>query len=558
MKMLEKEKVRYIIVMIAFFLTWLILFKDILFFSEKDLVSTQINDDILISYNDADDRYIPVDENAAVYYSGYNTVANMVEINFEQGLNENISFLLYNVSNDAESNLIEQRTVRAGYKTIKFYFSPIQLEGIRIRLVSEDGSHYSEIPRGTISIRQRYINVLHGNFINYVIVLCILIVSGALTVIIYKCNCNDNKVKNPRNNRESNLELLRIICMVLLVAHHFAVHGGLLNLGFSLPKYIGLMFLPVGKICFIAFIAISMYFLVDGKNKSQRFLKCWLEVFFYSVLFTIVTWCMGGCVRFRDLISSFFVMISNSHGFAASYLLFLLLYPFILLATRNTTKKQARYLLLLLFWIQILSQIFRTWTGYTQPVFSELTLFIFCYMLSLNLKRYPLKVLDDKFFDIMLLSIVYIYVFVINLIAYKGHLNEVTSVLYGITGDESSIFFVVGGYLLFYLFKNIHIPNSRIINSVAACTFGVLLIHDHNFFRHLFWNEVVKVQIHFYSDKFILWFLMSVVGIFFVCSVIDYCRQKILEKNIVKQNWFNYLVSKMDEILEEKSQNSSN
>ena len=138
-------------------------------------------------------------------------------------------------------------------------------------------------------------------------------------------------------------------------------------------------------------------------------------------------------------------MISNSHGFAASYLLFLLLYPFILLATRNTTKKQARYLLLLLFWIQILSQIFRTWTGYTQPVFSELTLFIFCYMLSLNLKRYPLKVLDDKFFDIMLLSIVYIYVFVINLIAYKGHLNEVTSVLYGITGDESSIFFVVGG-----------------------------------------------------------------------------------------------------------------
>lgn len=64
MKMLEKEKVRYIIVMIAFFLTGLILFKDILFFSEKDLVSTQINDDILISYNDADDRYIPVDENA--------------------------------------------------------------------------------------------------------------------------------------------------------------------------------------------------------------------------------------------------------------------------------------------------------------------------------------------------------------------------------------------------------------------------------------------------------------------------------------------------------------
>ena len=37
--------------------------------------------------------------------------------------------------------------------------------------------------------------------------------------------------EQPPVKRESNLELLRIIMMILIVAHHFALHGG-----FDYPK----------------------------------------------------------------------------------------------------------------------------------------------------------------------------------------------------------------------------------------------------------------------------------------------------------------------------------
>ena len=92
---------------------------------------------------------------------------------------------------------------------------------------------------------------------------------------------------------------------------------------------------------------------------------------------------------------------------------------------------------------------------------------------------------------------------------------------------------VIGGYALFYLFKNLNVPHSNLINSVAAGTFGILLIHDHNFLRHLFWNEIIRTQTYYYSKWFALWFIFTVVGIFIACSTIDYIRRNILENNIV-------------------------
>lgn len=546
------KKMQYLGVMILLFGTGLMIFKNVLFFSENTLISSEIQESILHSYSYSDNKYIPTGDDASICIDGYDITANEIEIYLDTGLEEDAVISLYDVSGDTNNALIEQKIVRTGYKRIKFYFENLHLDAIKILLQSKDGSHYVNLSTGNIYIKERCRNILQKNSIYFAKILTIFMVSALLTLILFRYDAKNKGTANQRKKRESNLELLRIICMIFLVAHHFAVHGGLLGLDFSLPKYVGLIFLPVGKICFIAFIAISMFFLVDGTNKSERFLRCWLEVVFYSVSLTIITWFMGGDVRFRDLVSSFFVMISNSHGFAASYLLFLLIYPFILKATKKTTKKQARYLLLTVFWIQILSQIFKTWTGYTQPVFSELTLFVFCYVLSLNLKRYPIRQLNNKWFDFSLVLLIYVYVYSINMVAYTGNLNETSSFLCGITGDESSIFFIVGGYALFYFFKNLDIPNSKMINCIASYTFGVLLIHDHNFFRHLFWNDVVKTQIHFKSDHFVLWFVISVIGVYITCSTIDFLRQKILEENIVKVKWFNNIITKIDKVLQDE------
>ena len=41
--------------------------------------------------------------------------------------------------------------------------------------------------------------------------------------------------------RKSNIELLRIFAMVLIILHHYALHGGLSSIaGFGIKKYIGI------------------------------------------------------------------------------------------------------------------------------------------------------------------------------------------------------------------------------------------------------------------------------------------------------------------------------
>lgn len=520
-------------------------------FQKNDFINTvDFNNGVLANYTYNGATYIPNDDSAALYLDFGDAIElNSVSLGLEEGLEENASISFYVITSDSDTMLLEQKTVRSGYKHINFNFERQNVRGIKIVFQSLDGTHIINISNGYVEMSCKSYDYFQKNTIYIVSIVVMIIVSMLVTFGISHFTNGFYSMSN-RQTRDSNIELLRIICMVLLVGHHFSVHGGLLGLNFSSSMMAGLALLPVGKICFIAFIAISMYFLVDGSYKPDRFLNCWIEVLFYSILLTMLTYAMGGVVRFRDAVSCLFVMIGNSHGFAASYLLFLLIYPFLLAITKNCSKNKARLLLLIAFNVQIFSQILKGWTGYNQPVYSELGLFIFCFFLSLNLKRYPIELLNNKVFDMIVVIAVYSYVYVIDYVAYKGELNSCSSVMYSITGDESSIFFIIGGYALFYLFKNIHIPHVSAINSIATTTFGVLLIHDHNFFRHLFWNEIVRTQTFYNSEHFILYLMIATVMIFIICSLIDYIRFIIFSNVFYKTKMYMRIREFLNEIYE--------
>ena len=78
---------------------------------------------------------------------------------------------------------------------------------------------------------------------------------------------------NITTKRKSNIELLRILCMMCLVAHHFTIHGNLyLNENIFVQRF-SLIFAPLGKMCYVVFMVISSYFLSNANVKSKRFWK---------------------------------------------------------------------------------------------------------------------------------------------------------------------------------------------------------------------------------------------------------------------------------------------
>ncbi|HMM06118.1 MAG TPA: acyltransferase family protein [Clostridiales bacterium] len=336
--------------------------------------------------------------------------------------------------------------------------------------------------------------------------------------------------------RQSNLELCRIVCMLLLIAHHCVVHGGAVGMDFCFNKYFSMLWMPVGKIAFDCFLAISMWFLVDRNFKTERFLRIWLEVLFYSVVFFAVTMVFDGYLGLRNSVAVFFPIAGNSHGFAAAYLGFYLLVPFLVKITKGITKKQCGFLLLVLFYLQCFSQLFGHVTLYYQSLFSELLLFLLMYYILYYLKHWPFSFQYRNGILFLILIAIYLFRFIYTDLIYAGTESSVVNFLLSleIGGTESSILNIIGGICLFFVFNNIKMPVTPGINKIAKATFGILLIHDHNFFRSVLWQEIFHAQNWYYSHFFVIYFILTVLTVFVCCTMIDLLRMHYLENPVFR------------------------
>ena len=361
----------------------------------------------------------------------------------------------------------------------------------------------------------------------------------------------------PKKQRNSTIELLRIICMLIIVAHHFVVHGGAMEIESGANRILAYLLIPGGKIAFCCFIAISTWFLCESQFQTKRFLKIYLETLFYSVLLTVLAVALGKNIDFKTAISVWFVIAGNSHGFAAAYLLFYLFLPFLHKITKNITKKQLIVLTVLLFYAQILSQNLGIFFNYRQSFASELLLFVLFYFTSLTLKRYPPNFISRKWLLGIIFVISWILCYALYITSSKNN-NSTIQYFLDIFRDESSILNIAAGYSLFLFFKDFQLKPNKLVNRIASCTFGVLLIHDHNILRNVFWSKIFPVRVCFAFPfyQFALCLIGFVLAIFIVCALFDYFRQVALEKPLFNLEKLNVFCDRIDRWLnEEKGSN---
>lgn len=86
---------------------------------------------------------------------------------------------------------------------------------------------------------------------------------------------------------------------------------------------------------------------------------------------------------------------------------------------------------------------------------------------------------------------------------------------------------------------NIKMRTNKIINTMAASTFGVLLIHGNSdIMRQWLWTDIfnnVKVLENTYTHTYIIYIhaLLVPVLVFFISLSIDYMRKSTIEKPIL-------------------------
>lgn len=363
----------------------------------------------------------------------------------------------------------------------------------------------------------------------------------------YEDQGNVAVAKRPRS---SNLELYRIVCMLLIVAHHFVVNSGVAsNTGgpvMSEPLSANSIFLTLfgawGKTGINCFLMITGYFMCTSEITLRKFLKLLVQIYLYKlIIFPIFVLAGYETLSPVRLIRLAMPLWGLKDDFVGCFLVFFLTIPFWNMLNQQMTKRQHQLLLALLLGSYMLLGSIPSFN----VSFNYVTWFGIIYLVASYIRLYPSPVFDRRslwgwltLVSVLLAagSVVFIHFFLaVHGKATLGH---------QMLNDSNRIFAVAVAVSSFLWFKNMKMKYSKVINSIGAATFGVLLIHaNSDAMRQWLWKDTVDVIGHYPLPlgQLVLFSFGVVLAIFIVCNLIDQLRIATLEKWFFR--WYDNKVS---------------
>ncbi len=339
--------------------------------------------------------------------------------------------------------------------------------------------------------------------------------------------------------RDSNLELYRCITMLLIIAHHFVVNSGIMESLWVHPSSINSIFLFLfgawGKTGINCFVLITGYFMCKTEFKNfniQKFFKLFSQVLFYNVLIFLLFLCFGiDTISIKRITEIFTPVNSIEHNFTSCFLLFYLCIPFLNALISNINEKQHILLISLsLIIYTICGMLFGTSMNYV-------SWFIVLYLIASYIRLYPKPIMNNcRLWGVAtILSLILSIISILTCIYISVKTNH--RVQYYFVSDSNAIFALSTAICSFLFFKNLQIRQSKCINTIAATTFGILLIHANcDTMRQWLWQDFLQVPQMIDSPYLIPFAITSVISIFLACSAIDFCRN-ILFTKIGFYNW---------------------
>ena len=343
--------------------------------------------------------------------------------------------------------------------------------------------------------------------------------------------------------RSSNLELYRIVCMLMIVAHHYVVNSGvkaddgpIVADPSAMNSIFLLLFGAWGKTGINCFLMITGYFMCTSKITIRKFIKLMGQIYLYKLLLYPILLVAGyetsSPVRIVKVLMPTWGLSDN---FIGCFIAFWLTIPFLNILVQNMTKKQHELLLLLLLGMYTMLGSIPSF----KVTLNYVTWFGIIYFIASYIRLYPNPLFNRRNFWgwMTLLSIIFA---VASVVGMQILLGGKVSLSYYFLADSNKIFAVAVAFCSFLWFKNMNIRYSKIINAFGAGTFGVLLIHaNSNAMRIWLWKDTVDVVGHFQmytTGELALYSIGVVLVIFVVCNLIDQLRIATLEKWFL--NWY--------------------
>lgn len=338
--------------------------------------------------------------------------------------------------------------------------------------------------------------------------------------------------------RQPNFEILRTLCMLMIVFSHFYGHGIIhclsgrpvyaVGTASGIANYILTTYLSVlCSVCVNEYVLISGYFLVNKTFKLERIVKLWMQTFFYAFILTVVVFFIFPEIAgIKDILKTFTPIRSREYWFVTMYMGLMMLSPF--LAKAAHALKQPQYkLLIIILGILNLTFFFKLPYGDIYGGAMSLLWFVFLFLVAGYIRLYDICLGEEKYghyfwyISFLIFGFVFMRAIFKEQYYHKG-LSYLSSAYNGFT------FFLT--IALFMWFKNHTFHDSllvRFLMKIAPYTFGVYLIHDNNFIRTILWYKDMNFDTYLGSIYLLPIMLSISICIFGVCIFIDFLRGKI-------------------------------
>lgn len=355
--------------------------------------------------------------------------------------------------------------------------------------------------------------------------------------------------------RNSSIELLRIISMVMIMFHHFAYHGNFeWNYNeITIPHLWYNFILMGGKVGVNIFVLISGFFLIENTERlfqPKKLLKFWGQVVFYS----ITTYFLSIVLQInnfdiKQIIKICFPITYPGWWFASTYFMLYLIHPFLNKLLHDLNKNVYQYLILLLV---LCWSIIPTFTAQLFES-NSLLWFITLYAIAGYAKIYGFneRLKSKHYFFLFFIVLVCSYLVSVSFLVLGTKRNELAVHAIDFFGMERFPILLMA-FFLFMTFAKLKIKYNKWINVIASATFGVYLIHDSSYIRYYIWWNIFKINQYQESLFLIPYSILVVFIIYVLCTGIEMVRKVLLERPyiIFVNKYVNLLINPLNKIYE--------
>lgn len=314
-------------------------------------------------------------------------------------------------------------------------------------------------------------------------------------------------------HRKSNIELLRIVLILLVIALHYMNDSMGGALGHVQPNtldyYLEHLIESLSIIAVNVFIIITGYFSYKKDSvKLSKVLHLFMVMIFWGLVLsgTSILWLAPQPISLKIIKDT--INMSLFQWFVVVYIILYLLIPYLNKLINVISKKEYQLLILMniitFYVIGVIYKVVILDSGY------GIINFVTLYLVGAYIKKYydtriPLKYSFSVYF-------------LATLITTCG------SFIIDCAWDYNTIFNLIGSVAFFEIFKSIQLRYNKVINKLASFTFSVYLINVNQFFNKFLYHKMFHSNQYWNSPLMIVNLIITVIGIYLICIVLDWLR----------------------------------